>query len=441
MELHERLVRVSITGDGPSGVRRPVRLPARAGGRRRRREQVRFEYTEDQRLIHRTVREFAARELRPHARRWDAEGVFPTEIIAPVARLGLWGMTTPPVFGGGGLDPVGTALAIEALAWGDGGIALSVAAHNSLCCGHIVRAGTDAQKRTYLPRLASGAMLGAWCLTEPGSGSDAAGLATRAERRGERWVLNGTKAFVTQGSLAGVYVVMARTDPPARQADADHTRAGTGTHAPWRGQAGAGHGISAFIVERGTRGLRPGKHEDKLGVRSSDTAEVVFEDCEVPAAQMLGAPGDGFRDAVRVLEGGRIGIGAMALGLGRAALDAAVAHAQQRRAFGQPIADFQAIQWMLADSATELDAAELLVMEAAHRAGRGLPYRLESSMAKLFASEAAARAAARAVQIHGGYGFIKDYPVERIYRDVKLCEIGEGTSEIQRMIIAREVLA
>ncbi len=382
---------------------------------------MRFEYTEDQRLIHRTVREFAARELRPHARRWDAEGVFPTDLIAPIARLGLWGMTTPPEFGGGGLDPVGTALAIEALAWGDGGIALSVASHNSLCCGHIVRAGSEAQKRAYLPHLASGEMLGAWCLTEPGSGSDAGGLATRADRRSDRWVLNGTKAFVSQGSLAGVYVVMARTDPP---------------------RAEAGHrGISAFIVERGTRGLRPGRHEDKLGVRSSDTTEVAFEDCEVPDTQMLGAPGEGFRDALRVLEGGRIGIGAMALGLGRAALDAAVAHAQQRRAFGQPIAEFQAIQWMLADMATELDAAELLVMEAAHRAGRGLPYRLESSMAKLFASEAAARAAARAVQIHGGYGFIKDYPVERIYRDVKLCEIGEGTSEIQRLIIAREILA
>ena len=380
--------------------------------------QVRFEYTEDQRLIHRTVREFAARELRPNARRWDVGGAFPTDLIGPIARLGLWGMTTPLEFGGHGLDPVGIALAIEALAWGDGGIALSVAAHNSLCCGHIVLAGSPEQKRTYLPRLASGEMLGAWCLTEPHSGSDAGSLATRAERRGTRWVLNGTKAFVTQGSLAAVYVVMARTDPEAGR-----------------------RGISAFIVERGTPGLRIGKHEDKLGVRSSDTAEVIVEDCEVPDGQLLGAPGEGFRDAMRVLEGGRIGIGAMALGLGRAALDASVAYAQERRAFGRPIAEFQAIQWMLADTATELDAAELLVMEAADRARRGLPYRLESSMAKLYASEAAARAAARAVQIHGGYGLIKDYPVERIYRDVKLCEIGEGTSDIQRLIISRAMLA
>jgi alkylation response protein AidB-like acyl-CoA dehydrogenase len=379
---------------------------------------VRVEYTEDQRLIHQTVREFAARELRPRARRWDAEGVFPTDMIAPIARLGLWGMSAPPEFGGSGIDAVSAALAVEALAWGDGGIALSVAAHNALCAGHIARAGSEAQKARYLPRLASGESLGAWCLTEPGSGSDAGGLATRAERRGERWVLNGTKSFVTQGSIAGLYVVMARTDPEA------------------------GHrGISAFVVERGTAGLRVGKHEDKLGMRSSDTAEVVFQDCEVPEAQLLGAPGEGFRDAMRVLEGGRVGIGALALGLGRAALDASVAYAQERRAFGRSIAEHQAIQWMIADMATELDAAELLVMDAAARAQRGLPYRLQSSMAKLFASEAAARAAARAVQIHGGYGFIKDYPVERIYRDVKLCEIGEGTSEIQRLIIAREVLA
>jgi len=379
---------------------------------------VRIEYTEEQRLIRETTREFAARELRPDARRWDAEGAFPPALVPKLAALGLLGMIIPQEYGGSGLDMASMALAIEAVAWGDGGVALTVASHNSLCAGHIVRAGTEAQKRAYLPRLASGAALGAWGLTEPGSGSDAGALATRATRRGGRWVLNGTKVFVTQGSIAGLYVLMARTDPEA------------------------GHqGISAFIVERGTPGLRVGKHEDKLGVRSSDTAEVFLEDCEVPSDQMLGASGEGYRDALRVLEGGRIGIGAMALGLGRAALEASVAYARERRAFGQPIAEFQAIQWMLADMATELDAAELLVMEAASRAAAGLPYRLHSSMAKLYASEAAARAAARAVQIHGGYGFIKDYIVERIYRDVKLCEIGEGTSEVQRILIAREVLA
>jgi alkylation response protein AidB-like acyl-CoA dehydrogenase len=379
---------------------------------------VRFEYTDEQRLIRETTREFAARELRIQARGWDAEGIFPQQLIPKLAGLGLWGMIIPPDYGGSGLDAVGMALAIEALAWGDGGIALAVASHNSLCSGHIVLSGTEQQKRTYLPRLAAGQHLGAWGLTEPGSGSDAGALATRAERRGERWVLNGTKAFVTQGSIAGVYVIMARTDPAAGR-----------------------RGISAFIVDRGTPGLRVGKHEDKLGVRSSDTAEVILEDCEVPAEQTLGNPGEGYQDAMRVLEGGRIGIGAMALGLGRAAFDASLAYARQRRAFGRPIAEFQAIQWMLADMATELDAAELLVLDAARRCARGLPCRREGSMAKLFASEAASRAASKAVQIHGGYGLIKDYPVERIYRDVKLCEIGEGTSEVQRMIIAREALA
>jgi alkylation response protein AidB-like acyl-CoA dehydrogenase len=379
---------------------------------------VRFDYSEEHRLIRETTREFAAQELRPHARAWDAEGAFPIALIPKLAALGLLGMIIPQQYGGAGLDPVGIALAIEALAWGDGGVALAVASHTSLCSGHIVLAGTEAQKQTYLPRLASGQALGAWALTEPGSGSDAAALATRALRRGDRWVLNGTKAFVTQGSLAGVYVIMARTDPEAGP-----------------------RGVSAFLVERGTPGLRVGKHEDKLGVRSSDTAEVILEDCEVDTERMLGAPGEGYRDALRVLEGGRVGIAAMALGLGRAALEASVAYAGARRAFGRPIAEFQAIQFMLADMATELDAAELLVMEAASRAAAGRPHRQWSSMAKLYASEAASRAAAKAVQIHGGYGLIKDYIVERIYRDVKLCEIGEGTSEVQRMLIAREVLS
>ncbi|HEV2440764.1 MAG TPA: acyl-CoA dehydrogenase family protein [bacterium] len=384
---------------------------------------MRFEYTEEQRLIHRTVREFAARELRPHARRWDSENAFPLALVPKIASLGLWGMTVPADEGGPGVDTVGLALAIEALAWGDGGIALSVAAHNSLCTGHIARFGSPAQRRAYLPRLASGEALGAWCLTEPGAGSDAAALTTRAERRGDRWILDGTKVFVTHGSIAGVYVVMARTDPP-------------GGSRPAAGRAG----ISAFIVERAMPGLRVGKHEDKLGMRSSDTAEVIFDECAVPDTQLIGAPGAGYGQAMQVLEGGRIGIGALALGLGRAALDASIAYARGRRAFGRPIGEFQAIQWMIADMATELDAAEVLVMDAASRAGRGEPYRLAASMAKLYASEAASRAAGRAVQIHGGYGFIKDYPVERIYRDVKLCEIGEGTSEVQRLIIAREAL-
>jgi len=378
---------------------------------------VDFHLTDEQRLIHQTVRDFAAREIRPHAREWDRQGKFPLELVPLLAELGLWGMTVPAAYGGAGLDMMSIALAIEALASGDGGIALAVASHNSLCSGHIVQFASEEQKQRYLPQLASGQALGAWCLTEPGAGSDAGAIQTRAVRRGDTWYITGTKVFVTQGSIGGVYVVMAVTDPQA-----------------------ARDGISAFIVERETPGLRVGKHEDKLGVRSSDTAEVVFEDCEVPEENLIGRPGDGYGQAMRTLEKGRIGIGAMAVGLGRAALEASVLYARERKAFGKPIADHQAVAFMMADMAAEIDAAGLLVARAAALADQGRPFRREASMAKLYASEAAARAAAKAVQIHGGYGFIKDYPVERIYRDVKLTEIGEGTSEIQRIIIAKSVL-
>ena len=376
-----------------------------------------FHLTDEQRLIHQTVRDFAAREIRPHAREWDRQGKFPLELVPLLAELGLWGMTVPAAYGGAGLDMMSIALAIEALASGDGGIALAVASHNSLCSGHIVQFASEEQKQRYLPQLASGQALGAWCLTEPGAGSDAGAIQTRAVRRGDTWYITGTKVFVTQGSIGGVYVVMAVTDP----------------------QKGR-DGISAFIVERETPGLRVGKHEDKLGVRSSDTAEVVFEDCEVPEENLIGRPGDGYGQAMRTLEKGRIGIGAMAVGLGRAALEASVLYARERKAFGKPIAEHQAVAFMMADMAAEIDAAGLLVARAAGLADQGRPFRREASMAKLYASEAAARAAAKAVQIHGGYGFIKDYPVERIYRDVKLTEIGEGTSEIQRIIIAKSVL-
>ena len=373
--------------------------------------------TEEQRLIHQTVREFARDEVRPHAPAWDREGRFPMELVPRLAALGLLGMTIPVEFGGSGLEMKAIAVAIEALAWGDGGLALAVASHNSLCSGHIAAFASDAQRRRFLPRLASGEALGAWCLTEPGAGSDAAAIQTRAERRGDHWVLNGTKVFVTQGSVGGTYVVMAVTDPAAGRA-----------------------GITVFVVERGTPGLEIGRKEDKLGVRSSDTAEVRFVDCAVPDAHRLGPAGDGYRQAMRTLERGRIGIAAMAVGIGRAGLDASLAYARERVAYGRPIASLQAIQFMLADMATELDAAWLLTERAADLADRGDPFRLEASMAKLYASEAAARAANKAVQIHGGYGFIKDYPVERFYRDIKLCEIGEGTSEVQRAIISRTVL-
>jgi alkylation response protein AidB-like acyl-CoA dehydrogenase len=373
--------------------------------------------SDEQRLLHETMVEFARTELRPHAARWDREGRFPTELVPRLAELGLLGMTIPVEYGGAGLSTLGMATTIAALAWGDGGIALAVAAHNSLCAGHIVAFGDAEQRRRFLPKLAAGEAMGCWCLTEPGAGSDAASIATRAERRGEVWRLNGTKAFVTNGTVGGIYVVMAQTSPGAGRS-----------------------GITAFIVERGTPGMEIGPKEDKLGVRSSDTAEVRFVDCEVPDRQRLGAVGEGYRQAMRVLERGRIGIAAMAVGIGRAALEASLDYAQQRVAYGKPIAELQAIQFMLADMATELDAAWLLVEHAAQLADEGAPFRQEASMAKLYASEAAARAAARAVQIHGGYGLVKAYPVERFYRDVKLCEIGEGTSEVQRAIISRAVL-
>ncbi len=374
--------------------------------------------TDELRLVQKTMREFAREELRPHAAAWDRDGRFPVELVPRLADLGLLGMTVPVEYGGSGLDALTMATTIEALAWGDGGVALSVAAHNSLCAGHIAAFGSEAQRRKYLPRLASGEALGAWCLTEPGAGSDAAAIRTRAERRGDRWVLDGTKVFVTNGSLAGTYVVMAVTTP------------------------GAGRkGISAFVVERGSRGLEVGRKEDKLGVRSSDTAEVHLAGCEVPCEQLIGDAGEGYTQATRVLERGRIGIAAMAVGIGNAALEASLGYAQERVAYGRPIADLQAIQFMLADMATEMDAAWLLTEHAAGLADRGMPFRRAASMAKLYASEAAARAATRAVQIHGGYGFTKEYPVERFYRDVKLCEIGEGTSEVQRAIISKIVLA
>lgn len=378
---------------------------------------MQIELSEEQVLLHRTVREFAATELRPNGRRWDREGTFPHEVVPKLAALGLLGLSVPQAYGGAGLGALGAALAVEAVSWGDGSMGLTVASHNSLCTGHILHAASADQKQRYLPRLASGEALGGWCLTEPSAGSDAAAIATRAQRRGSVYVMNGSKVFVTQGSVAGVYVVMAVTDPAA----------------------GRG-GISAFIVERDTPGLRVGKKEDKLGLRASDTAEVIFEDCEVPAGNLIGAEGEGYAQAMKTLERGRIGIGAMAIGLGRAALDASIAYASQRKAFGRTLAEQQAIQFMIADMALELDAGWLLVLRAAQLADLGEPFRREASMAKLYSSEAASRAANKAVQIHGGYGYIKDYHVERYLRDVKLTEIGEGTSEIQRIIIAKSLL-
>jgi alkylation response protein AidB-like acyl-CoA dehydrogenase len=376
-----------------------------------------FVLTEDQEQLRREIRAFAAREIAPHVSEWDESSEFPLEVVKKLAGMGLLGVVIPPAYGGAGLGYVDYVLAIEELSAVDGSIGLTVAAHNSLGTNHIYLTGTEEQKRRYLPPLASGNWLAAWAITEPGSGSDASNARTAAEKRGDRYVLNGSKTFITNGRYADVVVVIAVTDKSK------------GTH-----------GLSAFVVEKGTRGFRPGKKENKLGLRASDTSELIFEDCEIPAENLLGQEGEGFIDAMRVLDGGRISIAALALGIGRGALDAALKYVKERRQFGKAIAEFQGIQWKLADMATELDAARLLTQRAAVLKDAGRKITRESSMAKLFSSEVAVRICDDAVQLFGGYGFIKDYPAEKFYRDVKLCTIGEGTSEIQRMVIAREIL-
>ena len=376
-----------------------------------------FVLTEEQEHLRREIREFAVREIVPNVAAWDESSEFPLAAVKKLATLGLLGVIFPPEYGGAGLGYVDYALAIEELSAVDGAIGLTVAAHNSLGSNHIFLAGTEAQKRKYLRVLASGEWLAAWALTEPGSGSDASNARTTAIRKADRYVLNGNKTFITNGRYADLAVVIAVTDKSQ------------GTH-----------GLSAFIVEKGTKGFRPGKKENKLGLRASDTSELIFEDCEVPEENLLGAEGEGFIDAMRVLDGGRISIAALALGIARGALDAALRYVKERRQFGKAIAEFQGIQWKLADMATELDAARLLTQRAAVLKDAGRKVTRESSMAKLFASEVAVRICDEAVQLFGGYGFIKDYPVEKFYRDVKLCTIGEGTSEIQRMVIAREIL-
>lgn len=376
-----------------------------------------FVLTEEQEQLQREVRSFAAREIAPNVMAWDEASEFPLDVVKKLGAMGLLGIVVPPEYGGAGLAYVDYVLAIEELSAVDGSLGLTIAAHNSLGTNHIFLAGTEAQKRKYLPLLASGEWLAAWGLTEPGSGSDASNARTTAVKKGDRYMLNGNKTFITNGRYADVAVVIAVTDKTQ------------GTH-----------GLSAFIVERGTKGFRPGKKENKLGLRASDTSELIFEDCEIPAENLLGAEGEGFIDAMRVLDGGRISIAALALGIARGALEAALQYVKQRRQFGKAIAEFQGIQWKLADMATEWDAARLLTQRAAVLKDAGRRVTRESAMAKLFASEVAVRICDEAVQLFGGYGFIKDYPVEKFYRDVKLCTIGEGTSEIQRMVIAREIL-
>jgi alkylation response protein AidB-like acyl-CoA dehydrogenase len=376
-----------------------------------------FTLTEDQEQLRREIRDFAVREIAPNVMRWDEASEFPADLVKQLGQMGLLGIIFPVEYGGAGLGYVDYVLAIEELSAVDGSVGIIVAAHNSLCTNHIFLAGNEEQRRKYVPRLASGEWLGAWGLTEPGSGSDAGAARTTAVRKGDSWILNGNKTFITNGHYADVAVVIAVTE----------REQGT-------------HGLSAFVVEKGTAGFRPGKKENKLGLRASDTSELIFEDCEIPEENLLGKLGEGFVDSMRVLDGGRISIAALSLGIGRGALDASVKYVKERRQFGKAIAEFQGIQWKLADMATELDAARLLTQRAAVLKDAGQRVTRESSMAKLYASEVAVRICDEAVQLHGGYGFIKDYPAEKFYRDVKLCTIGEGTSEIQRMVIAREIL-
>jgi alkylation response protein AidB-like acyl-CoA dehydrogenase len=378
---------------------------------------VDFQLNDEQLHLKKSVREFAEREIAPNVRKWDDAAEFPLSTIKELGKLGLMGVIFPPELGGAGMGYVEYATAVEELSRVDGSVGIIVAAHTSLCSNHIFLAANDAQKKKYIPKLASGEFIGAWGLTEPSSGSDAGSARMNAIRKGKSWVLNGTKTFCTNGHYADVLVVIAVTDRAA------HT-----------------HGLSAFIVEKGTPGFRPGKKEDKLGLRASDTAELIFEDCVIPQENLLGTEGQGFVDAMRVLDGGRVSIAALSLGMAQGAYEAALNYSKQRKQFGRAISDFQAIQWKLADMATEIDAARLLTHRAASMKDAGLKTTLESSMAKLFASEVAVKCANEGVQIHGGYGFIKDYPAEKFYRDVKLCTIGEGTSEIQRLVIARQLL-
>ena len=376
-----------------------------------------FRLSDEQEILRRTVREFAEAEMRPHVMEWDEAQEFPMDLLPKLAALGLMGIQFDEQYGGSAMSAVDYCICIEELARVCPAIALSVAAHNGLCTAHIAMFGNEAQKKQYLPRLVAGEVLGAWGLTEANAGSDAASMRTTAVRQGECWVLNGAKTFITHGKIGGVMVVMAVGD-----------------------RAKAHRGISAFVLEHGTPGMSAGKKENKLGMRASDTSEVIFQDCRLPPTALLGEEGQGFINTLQVLDAGRIGIAALSVGLAQGAYEAARKYAKERRQFGQPIAAFQAIQWKLADNATRIEAARLLTYRAAYLKDRGVRTTRESAMAKLYSSEIAVKAADDCVQIHGGYGFVKDYPAEKYFRDVKLVTIGEGTSEIQRLVIARQLL-
>jgi alkylation response protein AidB-like acyl-CoA dehydrogenase len=378
---------------------------------------VNFELTAEQTQFRAAAREFAQSELGERIAPYDERHEFPHEIIGKLAELGFLGVLVPPEYGGAGLDYVSYALIVEELSRGDASVGITMWAHNSLCTNHIALFGSAAQKEKYLPPLARGEALGAWGLTEPGSGSDAAAMRTRAVRDEGEWILTGTKAFITNGSVAQTAVVMAITDPPKRQ-----------------------KGISAFVLEKGTPGFGPGQRYRKLGLHASDTAELVLDSARVPAANLLGELNQGFVQAMKVLEGGRIAMAAMAVGIAQGALYHAVKYMRERTAFGQTIAEFNGLQGMVAELVTDIEAARLLTLRAADLKDHGEPVRHTAAMAKVFASEVAMKTASKAVQLHGGAGYITDFPVERIFRDAKLTEIGEGTSEVQRLVIARELL-
>jgi alkylation response protein AidB-like acyl-CoA dehydrogenase len=376
-----------------------------------------FELNEEQQQIKRTIREFSENELKPHVMEWDEAAHFPVDLRPKFAELGIMGVLISEEYGGAGMGYVEYATIIEELARVDGSIALAIAAHNSLGAGHIFISANEGQKQKYLAPLAKGESFAAWGLTEPSSGSDASSMRTTAVRRAGGWVLNGSKNFITNATFAETTVVLAITD-----------------------RAAGSHGISAFIVERGTEGFTVARKENKVGMRASDTAALVFDDCFLPHSNLIGEPGQGFIQAMKVLDGGRISIAALAVGIAQGAFEAAVQYSKERHQFGRSIAEFQAIQFKLADMATQIDAARLLTYRAAAMKNAGKPTTKESSMAKLYSSEVAVRVAEESVQIHGGYGYIKDYPAEKFWRDSKLCTIGEGTSEIQRTVIARQIL-
>jgi alkylation response protein AidB-like acyl-CoA dehydrogenase len=376
-----------------------------------------FSPTESMKMVQDLAHGFAEREIKPNVMKYDESQDFPMEIMRKLGELGFMGITFPEKYGGANLTYLEVVAIIEELSKYDPSVGLSVSAHNGLCTNHIYMFGNEQLRERYLPNLCSGKTIGAWALTEPGSGSDAGGMTTTAVRDGDYYLLNGTKTFTTHGSVAGTYVVIAVTDRPKRK-----------------------NGISAFILERGMPGFSVGKKENKLGMRASDTATLLFDNVHVPKENLIGDEGAGFRQALQILDGGRIGIAALAVGIAQACLDHSLKYAKERHQFGKPLGEFQAIQWKLADMATDVNAARMLTYKAAWEELQGKDVNLIAAEAKYFASEAAVRAANEAVQIHGGYGFIKDFPVEKLYRDVKLLTIGEGTSEVQKMVIAKNLL-